>query len=153
MKNHSNPTSSLPQKRKIENKNTAAAATTSALTHKKKSDRNIQTRKQRNDPKFKSKQRLFQKEGDRETKESQTKTLRNKSPQPPSFPTTSHPKPFSEKAKPHEEKMKRQKAKQPDLGSGSFSSVSPQEEPDSGIQKKKESLSTTHKQSRQTAYL
>jgi hypothetical protein len=43
------------------------------------------------------------------------------------------PKPFSEKAKPHKEKMKRQKAKKPDLCSGSFSSVSPQEKPDSGI--------------------
>ncbi len=135
MKNHSNPTSPLPQKGKIENKNKnrAAAAATSALTHKRKSDRNIQTRKQRNDPKFKSKQRLFEKEGDRETKESQTKKLRNKSPHPPSFPTTSHPEPFSEKAKPHKEKMKRQKAIKPDLCSGSFSSVSPQEKPDSGI--------------------
>jgi hypothetical protein len=121
------------------------------VTHKRKSDR--KTRRQINDPKFKTKQRLFEKEGDRETKESQTKKLRNKSPRPPSFLTTSHPKPFSEKAKPHKEKMKRQKAKKPDLCSGSFSSVSPQEKPDSGIKKNKESLSTTHKQSRQTAYL
>jgi hypothetical protein len=102
----------LSSKRKIENKNKnrAAAATTSALTHKRKSDRNIQTREQRYDPKFKTKQGLFEKEGDRETKGSQTKQLRNKSPHPPSFPTTSHPKPFSDKAKPHKEKMKRQKS-------------------------------------------
>jgi hypothetical protein len=124
------------------------------LTHKRKSDRNIQTRKQRNDPKFKTKQRLFEKEGDRETKGSQTKKLGNKSPHPPSFPTTSHPKPFSDKAKTTQRKDEKAKKLKIQTCLVALSPLSLHRR--SQIQEfrnYKQSLSTTHKQSRQTAYL